>query len=222
MKIINSIQEEILKNFSKLADSDQFYLTGGTALANFYLKHRQSNDLDFFTSIDEIIGTFSLRLEHHLKLSGLSCERRKGLHSFVELIATSKTQKTMIHLARDSAFRFEPTQHFPGFPGLKVDSLKDLVSNKLLALFGRATLRDFIDIYFILLDEKSSKHELIADAKRKDPGFDLYWFAVALEQIYAFNQDSADMLLLLQPLDLKKLQTFFDQWRKEIAAELKT
>jgi hypothetical protein len=28
---------------------DRFFLTGGTALSVFYLHHRQSNDLDFFT-----------------------------------------------------------------------------------------------------------------------------------------------------------------------------
>lgn len=28
---------------------DNFFLTGGTALAVFYLHHRRSNDLDFFT-----------------------------------------------------------------------------------------------------------------------------------------------------------------------------
>lgn len=30
-----------------------FYLTGGTALSEFYLQHRYSDDLDFFTRKDE-------------------------------------------------------------------------------------------------------------------------------------------------------------------------
>lgn len=29
--------------------TEDFFLTGGTALSVFYLHHRQSNDLDFFT-----------------------------------------------------------------------------------------------------------------------------------------------------------------------------
>ena len=34
--------------------AEHFYLTGGTALAEFYLQHRVSEDLDFFTK-DPII-----------------------------------------------------------------------------------------------------------------------------------------------------------------------
>jgi predicted nucleotidyltransferase component of viral defense system len=33
--------------FSELPESEMFYLTGGTALAEFYLAHRKSYDLDF-------------------------------------------------------------------------------------------------------------------------------------------------------------------------------
>lgn len=32
----------------------RFYLTGGTALAEFYLKHRLSEDLDLFTQDQEV------------------------------------------------------------------------------------------------------------------------------------------------------------------------
>jgi len=48
--IITKLQKEILFIFSKLADSRIFYLTGGTALAEFYLGHRKSFDLDLFTT----------------------------------------------------------------------------------------------------------------------------------------------------------------------------
>jgi len=54
-----------------------------------------------------------------------------------------------------------------------VDSLVDIASNKLLALFGRATLRDFIDIYFLIKKGFFTGEELIEKAKKKDPGFDL-------------------------------------------------
>ena len=37
--------------------ADNFYLTGGTALAVFYLKHRYSEDLDFFSEKEfDILG----------------------------------------------------------------------------------------------------------------------------------------------------------------------
>ncbi|MBU0694334.1 MAG: nucleotidyl transferase AbiEii/AbiGii toxin family protein [Candidatus Omnitrophica bacterium] len=48
--VISQIQKAILDSFGQIPDSEYFYLTGGTALAYFYLKHRKSNDLDFFTA----------------------------------------------------------------------------------------------------------------------------------------------------------------------------
>lgn len=222
MRLINRIQEKILQEFGAVPDSDQFYLTGGTALAYFYLNHRQSNDLDFFTSAQEILDPFSHQLEKHLAARGFESKRQRSFHSFVELIVSFKEETTMIHLALDSAFRFEPVRTFPGYPHLKVDGLKDIASNKLLALFGRATLRDFIDVYFLLRDKHFSRRQLVEAALHKDPGFDFYWLGVAFERIHTFQEDSPDMLLLLQPVKLKELANFFDNWRQEIARELKT
>jgi hypothetical protein len=59
-------------------------------------------------------------------------------------------------------------------------------------------------------------------AIRKDPGFDLYWLGVAFERIHTFNADSPDMLLLLEPVKLKELEKFFNEWHREIAKELKS
>ena len=222
MKVINSVQEKILSNFGEVKDSDQFYLTGGTAMAYFYLKHRQSNDLGFFTSVEEIIDPFSHQLEKHLVTKGFECKRQRAFHSFVEIFVSFKEQTTLIHLALDSTFRFEPTKEFSEYPRLKVDNLTDIASNKLLALFGRATLRDFIDVYFLIQKGHSPKKPLIEAAMRKDPGFDLYWLGVALERIHSFKADSLDMLVLLKPVKLKELEKLFDEWRREIVKELKS
>lgn len=42
-------QRFFLKLFSETSLAKQFYLTGGTALAEFYFHHRKSADLDFFS-----------------------------------------------------------------------------------------------------------------------------------------------------------------------------
>jgi predicted nucleotidyltransferase component of viral defense system len=49
-KELYSLQDKFL---SELYSQDSpFYLTGGTALSRFYLKHRWSDDLDFFVNND--------------------------------------------------------------------------------------------------------------------------------------------------------------------------
>lgn len=49
-KILTENQLKILEKISgEKFIINNFYLTGGTALAEFYLKHRFSEDLDFFS-----------------------------------------------------------------------------------------------------------------------------------------------------------------------------
>ncbi|MEW6680850.1 MAG: nucleotidyl transferase AbiEii/AbiGii toxin family protein [bacterium] len=220
--MINNLQRAILLEFGKIPGSEHFYLGGGTALALFYLKHRKSNDLDFFASADEIIIPFSHRLEEILKEDGMVIQRQRALHSFVELLVNLGNESTIIHLALDTPFRFEEVKEFPHYPGLKVDSLVDIASNKLLCLFGRANLRDFIDIYLLIRKGLFSPKELTEKAKKKDPGFDLYWLGVALERIKTFEENSTEMLLLVEPVDFQDLLAFFGKWKKEIASELKS
>ncbi len=220
MEIISQLQKEILEIFGGVSDSEGFYLTWGTALSVFYLKHRKSRDLDFFSKEEERILPFSYHLEEKLKICGMGVERQRGIRSFVELSVKKDIDSTIIHLACDSPFRFEEIKEFEDFPGLNMDSLVDIASNKLLALFGRATLRDFIDIYFLVKKEKFTPEELMDKAKIKDPGFDLYWLGVAFERINTFKEDSPEMSLLIETLDFGELANFFKQWREKIARQL--
>lgn len=220
MGIISDIQQEVLAGFSGVLDHEHFYLTGGTALAYFYLRHRKSNDLGFFTADEEILLPFSYHLEEILKTKTTGVQRQRGFASFVELLVEKDKETTIIHLACDSAYRLEQTKEFPEFPGLRIDSLKDIAANKLLALFGRATLRDFIDVYFLSKKAKFTQQGLMEKAKLKDPGFDLYWLGVALERINTFKDDSPEMLLLAEPVDFREMATFFNQWRDKLTKEL--
>lgn len=49
-KILTALQSNFLREF--FDRTQEFYLTGGTALSAFYLQHRLSEDLDFFTNND--------------------------------------------------------------------------------------------------------------------------------------------------------------------------
>lgn len=219
MQILTNLQRKILNLFNTQPDEEAFYLTGGTALSAFFLKHRKSHDLDFFTSVEELILPFTQKLESYLKQENLKVERLRGFHSFVELFVSSTDDSTIVHFALDSPFRFEQPSESDEFPGLRIDSLMDIATNKLLALFGRAVLRDFIDVYF-LVKERFSKNELLEKAKQKDPGFDLYWLGVAMERIEDFPDGSPDMHLLTRPCTMKELKEFYKGWREEIRKEI--
>jgi hypothetical protein len=219
LEILTNLQKRILLLFSELPDQEGFYLTGGTALSTFFLKHRRSNDLDFFTTIEGLIVPFTQKLEVSLRKEGLKVERLRGFQSFVELSVSSDNDSSVIHFALDSPFRFEQPSVPKEIPGIKIDSLIDIATNKLLALFGRAALRDFIDVYF-LIQEHFSKNELIEKAAQKDPGFDLYWLGVAMGRVEGFSEDAPDLHLLTRPCPMKELKEFFGIWKKDIVKEI--
>ena len=50
MAILTPIQNQVLNQIKKSPFlKNNFYFTGGTVLSEFYLQHRYSNDLDFFS-----------------------------------------------------------------------------------------------------------------------------------------------------------------------------
>lgn len=46
--ILTPAQKAVIDLVAKEQNLTHFYLTGGTALAEYYLQHRTSDDLDFF------------------------------------------------------------------------------------------------------------------------------------------------------------------------------
>ena len=57
-EVITKRQKEVIKLIADDTLFDNFYLAGGTALSVYYLQHRVSDDLDFFSPIP--IDTVSL------------------------------------------------------------------------------------------------------------------------------------------------------------------
>jgi hypothetical protein len=201
--IITNLQRGVLSAFSQIPDSQKFYLTGGTALAEFYLGHRLSYDLDFFTSEDGLILPFSEAMQAGLKKGEFSVNAVRRFETFAELKLSEKEEKTIIHLAYDSPFRFSPP--VDSTFGVKVNNYEDIIVDKLLTFFGRAEPRDAVDLFFILKGEDLWK--LSESAPKKDPGFDLYWLAAAFEKVRDFpdeiGQWPVDMLVEVNVRELK-------------------
>jgi hypothetical protein len=61
--LLTSIQRSFIAEFATLPDQAQFYLAGGTALTEYYLGHRLSFDLDFFTAEGALILPQSYQIE---------------------------------------------------------------------------------------------------------------------------------------------------------------
>ena len=101
--IITRGQKNLLKTFGTLGDAGHFYLTGGTALAEFYLGHRRSFVLDLFTAEKALVLPFSRLFEEELKqIFDIRVVRR--FETFVEFEVGLSDEAIKVDLAYDSPF----------------------------------------------------------------------------------------------------------------------
>ena len=135
-----SSRKAFLDIFSKLPDQNQFYLTGGAALSEFYLGHRLSFDLDFFTNQAGLVLPFSHQVEAECKNQGVTISVIRRFETFVQLMFEHEGESLKIDLAYDSPFHFQPA--LPSEYGVHVNDFEDLKADKVLAFFGRAEPRD--------------------------------------------------------------------------------
>jgi hypothetical protein len=124
-----------------------FYLTGGTALAVFYLDHRLSEDIDLFSE-NPYDQDF---------VRGWMAEQKK-LHSWKLTYAQVFERQTYEIIWKESSLKIEFV-HYPhkqiaasamNHNGLMVDSIEDIAANKLLTITQRNQTKDYVDLYFLL------------------------------------------------------------------------
>lgn len=211
--ILTDLQKRILSAFaSNHFIRDKFYFSGGTVLAEYYLQHRLSEDLDFFT-VDQIdYDQVNTLIQPSLK--------KYGLTSFdYQEIASSKVyffQKGKQEIVKTD-FNFYP---FPRVKkgrivnGLEIDSLQDITINKFNTLMTRSKVRDFIDFYYIQQEKHYPLKLLLKDTLTKfDWKVDLLYLASCLTKF----DDLKDYPRMLKPLDIPKISLYY--W--ELADSLK-
>jgi len=134
--------------FLELAQSDaqivkHFYLTGGTALAEFYLHHRLSEDIDLFTEKQEVDQTlteaFLKKVSSKLHISSIDRSQFMGLFSYH--LTYKDGQKLKVDFNYYPFPRIEPGTKFGK---LSVDSLVDVAANKVHTLFMKPRTRDYM------------------------------------------------------------------------------
>ena len=85
--ILTKDQQKLLTLFDKEPTLyKRFYLTGGTALTEFYFKHRFSEDLDFFNEEEFSLlplQAFTKKAEKLLKAKKVEYQNFLGLHTFI-------------------------------------------------------------------------------------------------------------------------------------------
>jgi len=213
MNILTEFQIHLLKRFAQSRLKDSFFLTGGTALSAFYLQHRLSDDLDFFTEEERYITLVPQIMKEITDSLGATMEISKHFASFIEIFIIKGEDVIKCDFAWDSPYRLKDKIYQEKYD-IFVDNPLDIACNKPSALFDRKEVKDFVDIYFI--DRELFKfEEILSKAKEKHIGMDNYWLAVSMNNIHYFDK----LPFMIKPVTLEELRIFYVEKIKYLMLE---
>ena len=131
---------------------ENYYFTGGTPLAAFYLYHRLSEDIDLFSE-EEIhlpsVRKFLKKIAKPLGITKIDYREFFGLRSFQLYFSPDNILKVDFNY-----YPFPRIEKGMTYKNIAVDSILDIAVNKVQTIATRPRARDFIDIYFIIKEYK--------------------------------------------------------------------
>jgi predicted nucleotidyltransferase component of viral defense system len=183
-----------------------FYLSGGTVLSAWYLHHRESYDLDFFSfrpfdegnivrwlkANQETIGYKMLNIDEDFGF--LTATFRYHNDTFLKVDFNRYTRSV---LKKGFLWR-----------GLTIDSLYDIAVNKLFTIATLPRTRDYVDVYCIYKEKKLSLRTLVNDATKK---FNEPVDPLQLAKNFLKVSEYADLPKMLIPFNPKEMEQFFEE-----------
>lgn len=198
--ILDKKRLDIIPLFKSL--KDRFYLAGGTALA-LHLGHRDSIDFDFFSQED--IHTEEL------------FERLREIFKRHKLLKIQEEPNTLTVLIDESVkislftYRYKLIDKTINDENFTFASVADIGCMKLSAITGRASNKDYIDIYFIL--KLFSLSELLKKAYEKYPELDRN---LILKSLVYFEDVTTEQIIFKNNNDIA-----FEEVKKRLKSEVK-
>jgi len=179
-------QVNILQLFFASPFAKPFFLTGRTCLAAFYLAHRESQDLDFFSlsPFDSLALKTTLQEIADKTHASMSIQARSQTYSEIYLENTTDGWRQKIDIVQEQPVHFG---EITNIDSIKIDSLINIATNKILAVFGRLEPKDYIDLYTIFTQTELSFDKMFEKAKEKDTGLSELYFANIIAEVEQFK-----------------------------------
>jgi predicted nucleotidyltransferase component of viral defense system len=156
-------QDLVLKLVMKVDDT--FYLTGGTALGRYYLKHRYSNDLDLFVNRENDFKQLSNKIISQLQNHFSEIEIALLSEDFARIFIHNEEYPLKIEFVNDVLFHAGEIQSANFFH--RIDSWENILSNKICAL-SRDEAKDVADLIFLSMKYNFTWETMINYARQKD------------------------------------------------------
>lgn len=210
-KILTDCQVAVLQAVgSDKRLSSKFYLTGGTPLAEFYLQHRFSEDLDFFSeqNIDlAALIVFWKRLQKSLRIKKIDFQQSFNrnlyfLHFPGEVLKTEFTYFPFPRILKGG-------HEF----GVSIDSALDIAANKLFTIYQRTQARDYIDLYLLCRERGYTIGDLIKKSRAK---FDWHLDPLQLGTQFVKAAEAPDLPRMIIKLPPEEWRKFFIEESKKL------
>lgn len=205
---LTRLQEELLRGFFER--ESRFHLTGGAALAGFYLGHRATEDLDFFSPPGPSLDDAEAALTATATAIGATVERRRHFPEFRRLVATRADETCVVDLVIDRAPVLGVEKVL--VDGILIDPLREIAANKLCTVLSRSEIKDLVDLR-ALLAAGVDLEQAVADAQVKDGGADPASIAWVIDPI-AIGPDAR----IPGEFDVAELVAFKDELVRKLRA----
>jgi predicted nucleotidyltransferase component of viral defense system len=213
--ILTAEQKSLLRSFSASDLRFSFYLTGGTSLSAFYLSHRLSEDLDFFS--EERIGVEPVLafLKSVPDVFHVQYERKFDRKMF--LLRHTNGQLLKVEF---TTYPFQRCEAGLVVEGIEIDSLKDILVNKIMALTDRRDAKDYVDLFYGLKKQpETNLRELLQAAEMK---FGIKGVGHIMRGRFLETPPPLGTLMMRRELDYEAVARFFkDQALALISGDLK-
>ena len=206
-KILTEKQELLISHLPEEIQTN-FYLTGGTALSAFYLGHRLSEDMDFFTDAEEKMAPIEFLTGIIRSLPSLDHLHFERLFDRRIFVATFKDNQIL--KVEFTSYPFKSLDDRLRVGKLVVDSLLNLITGKLFAMADRLDPKDFVDLYFVLKN-KGLKLEILI--KLTEERFDVKGLEFVIpERILLVDRIAPrDLPVMVEKLDLDEMKGYYLQ-----------
>lgn len=184
--------------------TDNFWMAGGTALSEFYLQHRLSDDFDFFTDSEIDLEEIRKKLSGIIKQPEIkSVEYRTVQSSKVFFLKSGQKEVVKTDF---NYFPFPKFGKMKNYKGLKIASLLDIAISKLDTILIRNKARDFVDFYFI---QKKHPFELDFLLKRLEKQISIGVDRLMLASSFSKVESLKDYPKILKKFSKKEMVSFF-------------
>lgn len=192
-----------------------FYLSGGTALSSWYLHHRESFDLDFFSLTPFDYDRVRRWFRENQQQIGYTYASFDEDYGFLT-VRLRYPNDTFLKIDFNHYTR---TKLLPGIQwrGLEIDSLYDITVNKFDTIATSPRTRDYIDLYFIAKTHTLPLDDLIADVAKK---FREKLDTLQLAKNFLKVSEYLDFPKMLVPFDHKEMEKFYLDLAKSLKKEI--